>query len=1085
MTSSSSDFHSKVRALFHELADLDESDQRARLDTVSAEPEVVAEVRELLSRVVRDRENPFDETRLGAWNAAILERADREQADELIGQGVDGYLIRGVLGVGGMGTVYVAEQRGEIERIVALKLIKLGMDSRKIVSRFEAERQALALMNHEGIARVYHCGTTSRGQPYFVMEYVEGAPIDRFCEEHSVSLEARLDLIRQVCEAVHHAHQKGVVHRDLKPGNVLVSRENDRLRAKVIDFGLAKAMGSELVEATLFTEVGQIVGTPEFMAPEQADPTNADVDTRADVYSIGVLLFRLLVGELPFSANELRREFAQAGGGVHARRETPRPSSRIASRRGESRSSLRRALRSDLDWIVLKAMDPDRNRRYDSATALADDLRRFAAHEPLVAGPPSASYRVQKIMRRYRAQILVAGIVLLALAVGGAVAVHQWLRARQTAEEFEQLAGVVKQEVAVAEEQTLHPAWPAQLDALRAWVADRWEPLAAIRRRLRRSIDGLRERALPWSDEDRLPDAARHPRSEELARLRREIATLRHAQAIRLGEAEFEPAEVPDQQPGRFGSSRMYALAWTRIGPLDEDRTVWGEEAEGLAFAQRLMQRYRDGQGGVSECTAWKALAFGFLANGLDEKAIHAAERAVATAQGTEQHRRSHREQLAQIRSAATTTPTELDRRLAAARLLASEVEKRRSWRFTEESAQFLHDALADLHDRIDQLETTQLARVRRRIRWAESLPELTARHPQAEWSWDDVRRTVREDARYARASKIKLREVDVYGLVPLGPNPVTGYLEFYHLRSAWDGESDPRAIPLPEHDVDGRIPVGADTGIVFVLLPGAQFVMGAQATDPTGSDYDPNAKPAEAAHDLEVGPFFLARHELTKGQWSRLAVGSDVDRLPSRDVPGETRGGDRVLTSADPVEQVSWLECRTLAEWHGLALPTEVQWEYGCRGGTPGPNAWPAARMAEFANVADQSSVGRTQWDPHDGDDGHFLYSPAGVFLPNAFGMHDMIGNVSEWCLDLNSEYGRPIRAADGLRIIPPSVVLAEHAIIRGGSYRSGRVEARSAWRGVQLKHTESQLTGVRFARSVEPTQSLEDSPAQWVRLR
>ena len=217
------------------------------------------------------------------------------------------YRILDRLGAGGMGEVYVAEQSEPVKRRVALKLIKLGMDSREVVTRFQQERQALALMAHDGIAKVYDVGTSERGQPYFVMELVKGVPLDAYCDTHKLDLAQRLALLQQVCAAVTHAHQKGVVHRDLKPGNVLVADEGGVPHAKVIDFGLAKAMGQKLTDATLFTEVGRVVGTPEYMAPEQADPTNADIDTRVDVYALGVMLYQLLVGELPFPSERLRR----------------------------------------------------------------------------------------------------------------------------------------------------------------------------------------------------------------------------------------------------------------------------------------------------------------------------------------------------------------------------------------------------------------------------------------------------------------------------------------------------------------------------------------------------------------------------------------------------------------------------------------------------------------------------------------------------------------------------------------------------------------------------------------------------------
>lgn len=340
------------------------------------------------------------------------------------------YKILEPLGEGGMGTVYLAEQSRPVNRRVALKLIKLGMDSKAVVARFQQERQALALMSHEGIAQVYDCGTNDRGQPFFVMELVKGIPLDRFCDQHRLSLTDRLELMQQVCGAVQHAHQKGVVHRDLKPGNILVADDGGRRQVKVIDFGLAKAMGQKLVEATLFTEAGQVVGTPEYMAPEQADPTNQDIDTRADIYSLGVTLYELLVGELPFPALQLRRAGMLEVQRILREEDPPRPSTRLSSigeassqlarTRRTSVNSLRKALRTDLDWVVLKALEKERNRRYDTANAMSADLQRFLDHEPLSAGPPSAAYRLKKLARRYRPQLL-ASVAVLVTAVVGAV----------------------------------------------------------------------------------------------------------------------------------------------------------------------------------------------------------------------------------------------------------------------------------------------------------------------------------------------------------------------------------------------------------------------------------------------------------------------------------------------------------------------------------------------------------------------------------------------------------------------------------------------------------------------------------------
>ncbi len=288
-------------------------------------------------------------------------------------------------------------------------------------------------MNHEGIAQVFDCGTSERGQPYFVMELVPGDPINRYCDEQRLSLVQRLQLVQQVCAAVQHAHQKGMVHRDLKPGNVLAHGDAAESKVKVIDFGLAKAMGEQPGEATLLTEAGQIVGTPGYMAPEQADPTNPDIDTRADVYALGVILYELLVGELPFPSAELRGNGLLEAQRILRHVDPPKPSARVstagdaatsaARARRTTVAALHRTLRTELDWVVLKAIDKDRSQRYPGASALAEDLQRFLDHEPLVAGPPSASYRLRKLVRRYRGQLVAVAAVVITSIVGAGFAI--------------------------------------------------------------------------------------------------------------------------------------------------------------------------------------------------------------------------------------------------------------------------------------------------------------------------------------------------------------------------------------------------------------------------------------------------------------------------------------------------------------------------------------------------------------------------------------------------------------------------------------------------------------------------------------
>jgi len=348
------------------------------------------------------------------------------------GSQIGRYKLLRVLGEGGMGMVYLAEQEGQIRRKVALKVIKPGMDSKRVIARFETERQALALLDHPGIAQVYDAGTTETGRPYFVMEHVRGLSITDYCDRHKLIVEDRLRLFQQVCLAVHHAHQKGIIHRDIKPSNILVSAENDRPIPKIIDFGVAKAISQPLTERTLFTEDNHLLGTPEYMSPEQADMSNEDIDTRSDIYSLGVLLYVLLAGILPYDSKTFRQ-----GGVEHIRRiiretDPKTPSTRLAklgekaSKLAENRRTeihtLAKHLKKELEWIPLRAMRKDRAERYRSASEFADDIENYLKGAPLLAGPLSTMYRLRKLVRRNRA--LVAGIaVVLIILIAGVVGI--------------------------------------------------------------------------------------------------------------------------------------------------------------------------------------------------------------------------------------------------------------------------------------------------------------------------------------------------------------------------------------------------------------------------------------------------------------------------------------------------------------------------------------------------------------------------------------------------------------------------------------------------------------------------------------
>jgi serine/threonine protein kinase len=328
-------------------------------------------------------------------------------------------------GVGGMGEVWRAEQTEPLRRTVALKLIKAGMDTKAVVARFDSERQALALMDHPNIAKVFDAGATPEGRPYFVMEYVPGLPITEYCDKHRLTLKERLALFMQVCDGVQHAHQKAIIHRDLKPSNVLVEELDHKPVPKIIDFGLAKATGSRLTDMTMFTEVGVMLGTPAYMSPEQADSQERNIDTRTDVYSLGVILYQLLVGSLPFSSHDQRDQGTEVMLRKIREQEPTRPSTKIKSlgdsssefalQRREEPQALARHLRGELDWITLKALEKDRARRYGSPSELSMDIQRYLQDQPVLAGPPSATYRTGKFIRRHRFGVAVAAATVLLL----------------------------------------------------------------------------------------------------------------------------------------------------------------------------------------------------------------------------------------------------------------------------------------------------------------------------------------------------------------------------------------------------------------------------------------------------------------------------------------------------------------------------------------------------------------------------------------------------------------------------------------------------------------------------------------------
>jgi serine/threonine protein kinase len=457
----------KQREIFNAALEIaDDAERVAMMDRAcSDDPQLRASVEELLASHAK-AETFFSECTVVITSTAeeVLASDGGETTDDVVGSTIGPYKLRHRIGEGGYGVVYMAEQDEPVRRRVALKIIKLGMDTRSVIARFEAERQALAMMEHPNIARVLDAGATDTGRPFFVMEIVHGVRITEHCDANRLAAPERLELFIQVCQAIQHAHQKGIVHRDIKPSNILVTMLDGAPLPKVIDFGIAKAIEQNLADKTPFTMDGHFVGTPAYMSPEQADMSGMDVDTRSDIYSLGVLLYELLTGKTPFDQKELLTLGLDEMRRTLREREPPRPSIRVeslpkeelalaAQQRGIEPHRMRLGLQGDLDWIVMRALEKDRTRRYPTANGLAADVQRYLGNEPVSARPPTRRYRLQKLVRRNKVVFAAGTAVAMALTAGFGTSMWMFFRERTARREQVRLREVADH--ALADEATL------------------------------------------------------------------------------------------------------------------------------------------------------------------------------------------------------------------------------------------------------------------------------------------------------------------------------------------------------------------------------------------------------------------------------------------------------------------------------------------------------------------------------------------------------------------------------------------------------------------------------------------------------
>jgi formylglycine-generating enzyme required for sulfatase activity/serine/threonine protein kinase len=1028
------------------------------------------------------------------------------------------YLSRGEIARGGMGLILRVWDE-DLRRELAMKVV-LGESGQattaevppKVLGRFLEEAQVTGQLDHPGIVPVHEMGLDERGAVFFTMRLVRGRDLKEIFDvvqrgDPDWTLTRVLWVLLKVCDAMAYAHSKGVIHRDLKPANVMVGRFGE---VYVMDWGLARVLGqpdrhdlrlrreesglsyvqserradaSHSADSVLFTMDGDVVGTPAYMAPEQARGEIERLGPRSDVYSLGAMLYHLLAGEMPYVqpgtrvSQHMVLRWALEG--------PPRPV-----------HALRPDVPEELVAICEKAMARAPEQRYADMGALADDLRAYLENRVVQAHRRGAWIELRKWIQRNRALALAWSAAIVVALVGLGTTLFVQVRGRRAANEAMRLAQAserrANENLAEAERQreiarrersnvlrlsafqeladledaagSLWPALPAREPELRAWLAHAERLSAGLEPGKdgdpghRRQLADLRARAVPISSEERAR-ALESARGADLGRAEREVAVLRTAGLVRAGRARPEEVAL-DPSVASLDAVALNERAYPLVAPT---RAEFGREAEGLALARAAVA----GSPEPGRFLALDTLAWAQFACGLDEEALETSRTALAEApRGAEADYEQHLERLAQAVELARGPSAGAALAAARARLarLEAEVLGARLPRFEREDDRWWHGQLEELVEALEAFADPAHGLVRglsprhgwgveRRLAFALALEERTRTGPEARARWAAAIAEVRDPARSPGYAGLEL--VPQLGLLPLGADPRSGLQEFADVAT---GEP-------PLRRTDGSLELLDGSSVVFVLLPGGTALLGAQHRDRGRPRFDPEAADDEGpVHTVRLAPFFLAKHELTQGQWRRFTA-----RAPSKYLSGTSVRG-RALGERSPLERVSWLEAERELARLGWRLPTEAQWEYAARAGseTPWWTGGEVAALGGAANLADRFAREHgAPWTAleEELDDGHYAHAPVGSFEPNPFGLHDVIGNVYEWCRDEWSDYSSPAEPVDGLRLGGTPAT----RVVRGGSYVSAARGARSSKRDSAPPELENEAIGIRAMRALE----------------